>query len=842
MEEYTEDEVRCAEVGKLLGRMVRQHFAATFDEFVALVATPPRPLLPLVLQVAYLRTPFRIRGGGSLLEELEREPRLRVMESLLQDAWAVYRSLRQHACPRAQQPVVRDEDVPLPFTREVGRWLRRTGVRPEHEEWRGTVRHALANQRLVELWGEMEGRHCVLWYDNFYKRLYRATPRDPMVSLNSTVMAVMRPRGEAYPAFPGYPSLEQLWRRHQDVAEELCELATGRLPALIEDVGMEPLQADEFRIPLDLPRSQARSPVWRAFSLSQDVVSSQVGMLRVLRFLRDEVLPHVRAPMPLLVDINLWYRQLKLVYGREAQRWSIGDALEGLPPLFGIWHPYKQVLTVLYRRLLPLFVFVQKGTVESLASVMEKPKLRTLECWIGALLMLPKDRRVRVREQLDRLRRRSEELQGEVAVRDSKVMRARQWLDVAVEKAAKLRSMVAKGHVREQENLRRAEGLLQHNQDTWNEATEKRMRASAELRAVRRDREVLQALYDLITAWAPACFALGWRIRDCHWEHRAPMTGSYALEALRTSLLLLYYLETPTGSAAQRSTPQTEAGSQASAAGIAAEDPMAATFGSVASKGAVSDYVRSLSCALMLWTPWHDCLPACCYSEELTEASLSRLGRSMKKHADATTAEAVMDLWLRVRPGSVGYKKIKAGGVDAAWQRMVLQHVDDLLLRCESSPGGGPSERVSDIVRYVAKSRRAGRREPATGEAAIPTGAEEADEGDAYGEVQSQWSWPENWFGPPCPTRVRLDALQPDLEAVLKRSLVTLLRDSLPTEEVVQEIEALCSRRDEETVLQYHTAWDLFTGRPPTGAASRGVQGCPEAQAVRCPCVVGKVF
>ena len=73
--------------------------------------------------------------------------------------------------------------------------------------------------------------------------------------------------------------------------------------------------------------------------LSEDEVASQVGLLRVLRFLRDRVLPHVRGPLPLLVDENLWYRHVKLVYGREAQRWDAAAALEGLPPLYGVWHP-----------------------------------------------------------------------------------------------------------------------------------------------------------------------------------------------------------------------------------------------------------------------------------------------------------------------------------------------------------------------------------------------------------------------------------------------------------------------------------------------------------------------
>ena len=233
-----------------------------------------------------------MRNVATLLDDLAADPRSRRMERLLKDAWSMYRSLRQHACPRRPQPVVQPEEVPLQFTKAVTSFLQSAGIRPEHHEWSAAERHELAAERLTELWEEMAGGPCVLWYDNFYKRLYRATPRDPIVSFNSTAMAVMRPQGGVIADFDGYPSVEQLWQRTLEVAEALCIMATDRLPALIADVAAQPLTATEFRIPLDLPRERAHAPVWRSSSLSEDVVSSQVGMLRVLRFLRDRVAPH----------------------------------------------------------------------------------------------------------------------------------------------------------------------------------------------------------------------------------------------------------------------------------------------------------------------------------------------------------------------------------------------------------------------------------------------------------------------------------------------------------------------------------------------------------------------
>ena len=57
---------------------------------------------------------------------------------------------------------------------------------------------------LWELWQQLAGRGCVLWYDNFYKRLYRSTPREPMLTFNTTVMSVMRPLGGIVADFEDY--------------------------------------------------------------------------------------------------------------------------------------------------------------------------------------------------------------------------------------------------------------------------------------------------------------------------------------------------------------------------------------------------------------------------------------------------------------------------------------------------------------------------------------------------------------------------------------------------------------------------------------------------------------
>ena len=60
------------------------------------------------------------------------------------------------------------------------------------------------------------------------------------------------------------------------------------------------------------------------------------------------------------------------------------------------------------------------------------------------------------------------------------------------------------------------------------------------------------------------------------------------------------------------------------------------------------EYVRTLVWALLVWRDWHSAIPACCYSDEVNEASLAHLGRRWALHPELKDAESVMDLFLLI--------------------------------------------------------------------------------------------------------------------------------------------------------------------------------------------------
>ena len=70
-------------------------------------------------------------------------------------------------------------------------------------------------------------------------------------------------------------------------------------------------------------------------------------------------------------------------------------------------------------------------------------------------------------------------------------------------------------------------------------------------------------------------------------------------------------------------------------------------------------YVRTLCVALLLWLPWNDGVPGCCYVEEPLEAMLSRLGSRCRAYPQMKTFDQTLDLFLSMAPPKRGEKKTR---------------------------------------------------------------------------------------------------------------------------------------------------------------------------------------
>ena len=95
----------------------------------------------------------------------------------------------------------------------------------------------------------------------------------------------------------------------------------------------------------------------------------------------------------------------------------------------------------------------------------------------------------------------------------------------------------------------------------------------------------LTALKGLVQTFVPAMIALGKMVRSCAWDYQTPKTGHRAKTVVQHLFILHLTLRD------------------------ASHDP----------------YITSMCLALMLWTPFHDRLPAAAFVEERCEAMFSRL-------------------------------------------------------------------------------------------------------------------------------------------------------------------------------------------------------------------------
>ena len=147
----------------------------------------------------------------------------------------------------------------------------------------------------------------------------------------------------------------------------------------------------------------------------------------------------------------------------------------------------------------------------------------------------------------------------------------------------------------------------------------------------------LTALKGLLQTFVHAMIALGRMVRSCAWDCQTPNTGHHAKTVVQ--YLLIQHLTLREAS----------------------HDP----------------YITPMCLALMLWTPFHDRLPAAAFVEERCEAMLSRwcfqtaVRKTLVTHGD--WAMAFRALNISPKPGKTPV------GVPASWPGLVAAHIGKLL-------------------------------------------------------------------------------------------------------------------------------------------------------------------
>ena len=141
----------------------------------------------------------------------------------------------------------------------------------------------------------------------------------------------------------------------------------------------------EIRVPLDVRRTGVVSLPWTPFHVSECCVSSQVGLLRFMRFSARIAERTEYRVAPVLVDENIHYRMFKLCWATPFTRWQVCSFLRTVPPLYGVWHAYKYCVVQVARKLHSCLWYSVRGTLPAGAEVPTSPSLRSYELTFAGL-------------------------------------------------------------------------------------------------------------------------------------------------------------------------------------------------------------------------------------------------------------------------------------------------------------------------------------------------------------------------------------------------------------------------------------------------------------------------
>ena len=233
------------------------------------------------------------------------------------------------------------------------------------------------------IWRSMARKQVVVQFDNWYRRRYCSDPVRQDCCLNVTAMSVLHTTAIAM--YPGFPTSDDLLQRIPQTAQTIAA-SFREFPRAAVALRRDLPEAQYVRVPLDVHRGSIRSLQWYPLTLADLVSSSNEDLLHVLeQCLAIQV--HKRYVMPLLMDENIFYRLATFMYSRTYNPFKLAEQYATLPMLYGCWHPYKYVCTMIHGKFFPIlgYLFQQVPVVDE--EIMCHPKLLHIEKQFCVLLL-----------------------------------------------------------------------------------------------------------------------------------------------------------------------------------------------------------------------------------------------------------------------------------------------------------------------------------------------------------------------------------------------------------------------------------------------------------------------
>ena len=202
---------------------------------------------------------------------------------------------------------------------------------------RPTKKIAAENRAIVAT--KMRVAGGIVWMDNFNKFRYaRNVNEERNRCINGTVMSVLPLANLSSHHWTGWSPLSALVQALPGFAA-LFGKALRKISNEVKTLQQNPLSFEQVRVPCDVRRVGVRNLGWMPWMVYGENVGSTSGMVVSLsRLLAAQRV--VGKLMPIIVDVNVYYRLLKLLYHKSLMKVNLRGAMSQHPLLFGLWHAY----------------------------------------------------------------------------------------------------------------------------------------------------------------------------------------------------------------------------------------------------------------------------------------------------------------------------------------------------------------------------------------------------------------------------------------------------------------------------------------------------------------------
>ena len=329
-----------------------------------------------------LRQDSRSRKGlGDFIQEWGRVnagfQASRWYSAFAQEVFNLWRIMHLRCVPMTSRPL----DNVHGQSRAQRRKMSRTGACKNKEPSVSELSDIIA----VKLWARIGRGQWMAWFDNFYRRRFAPSPHNDNLSLNCTAVTLLK-LPNALPPFVAFPSLSEMEDSIPRLARDLVA-SHRQLICAVGDLTSQRIDAKWIRCPLDIKRFGVRSVAWQPFLLSP-LETGRQDHLVVLLQLMNQLQSRNNKVWPVLVDEQIHYRILKLMYSVSYSKYRVNTWLTRTPPIYGVWHPYKYALTLCYRSFFPLMVYFANGRLEPGTAVPSFRKIIYMERMFACLLIL----------------------------------------------------------------------------------------------------------------------------------------------------------------------------------------------------------------------------------------------------------------------------------------------------------------------------------------------------------------------------------------------------------------------------------------------------------------------